>query len=192
MGAVASPARQRSGSWRANCGELRRVEGLAADAGGAVRAVGVGVQGDLEALAVVGGGLRVGERRAGIDVGGAAHALPVGDRAARRAVGLVLVEAPAGAAVAVVVAGHHDGRLLAAREVPEPRQRLAVAVHLLDQVGQQPLLLVGLRDRDLVEVDPVGLDVAGLGAEEEVVASGSAPTGRRAPAPAQAGLPWRV
>ena len=35
-------------------------------------------------------------------------------------------------------------------------------VHLLDEVGQQPLLLVGLRDRDLVQVDPVGLDVTGL------------------------------
>ena len=82
---------------------------------------------------------------------------------------LVLLEAADGAAVAVVVAGHHDRRLLVARQEPEPRQRLPVQVHLLDQVVEQVLLLVGLRDRDLVEVHPVGLDVPGLGAEEEIV-----------------------
>ena len=36
------------------------------------------------------------------------------------------------------------------------------------RLREQALLLVGLRDGDLVEVDPVGLRVAGL-AEEEVV-----------------------
>ena len=97
----------------------------------------------------------------GIDVGGAAHTLPVGDGAAGRARGLVVVEAAGGAAVAVVVAGHDDDGLLAPREVPEAGQRLAVGVHVQDQVGEQALLLVGLRDGDLVEVDPVGLRVAG-------------------------------
>ncbi len=71
------------------------------------------------------------------------------------------VELSARPAVAVVVAGHdHDG-LLAAGEVPERGQRHLVAVHLLDEVDQQSLLLVGLRDLDLVQVDPVGLDVPG-------------------------------
>ena len=36
---------------------------------------------------------------------------------------------------------------------------------------EQPLLLVGLRDRDLVRVDPVRLDVAGPRAVEEIVGS---------------------
>ena len=83
--------------------------------------------------------------------------------------GLVGVEAPRRAAVGVVVARHDDDRLQAAREIPEARQRLAVVVHLQDQVREQPLLLVGLRNRDLVEVDPVGLRVARRGAEEQIV-----------------------
>ena len=127
------------------------------------------VKRDLEAGVLPGLDLGVGDRRAGIDVGRGADALPVGHRAAGRARCQVAVELPARAAVAVVVAGHDDRRLVAAREVPEPRERHPVGVHLRDQVGQQPLLLVGLRDRDLVEVDPVGLDVAGLRPEEQVV-----------------------
>ena len=63
---------------------------------------------------------------------------------------------------AVVVAGHDDRGVLAARQVPEARQRHAVEVHAGDEVGEQALLLVGLRDRDLVQVDPVGLLVPGL------------------------------
>ena len=62
---------------------------------------------------------------------------------------------------------------------------------LADQVGEQALLLVGLRDRDLVEVDPVGLRVAGRGAEEQVVGADRAAWPSRS-WPAQAGLPWRV
>ena len=64
--------------------------------------------------------------------------------------GLALLEAlelPMVPRVAVVVAGHHDGGLLAARQIPEARQRRAVEVHLGDQVREQALLLVGLRDR---------------------------------------------
>ena len=151
------------------------------------------VQRDLEAVGLVRRRPAASvSGRVRVDVGGAADALPVGDRAAGRAERLVLVEAPGGAAVGVVVAGHHDDRLLAAREVPEARQRLAVGVHLPDQVGEQPLLLVGLRDRDLVEVDPVGLGVAGLGAEEQVVGADRAGTAPSRSCPAQAGLPWRV
>ena len=69
----------------------------------------------------------------------------------------------------MVVAGHDDDGLLVAREVPEPWQRHDVARHACDQVREQPLLLVGLRDGDLVEIDPVRRRVARLGAEEEVV-----------------------
>jgi hypothetical protein len=58
----------------------------------------------------------------------------------------------------VIVPGHHDRGLLAARQVPEPRERRSVHVHLRDQVREQALLLVRLRDRDLVDVEPVGLE----------------------------------
>ena len=64
-------------------GKLARVEGLELSLAGEVRAVCAAVQGDLEPLALEGGGLGVGDRGARVDVGGAPHALPVGDRAAR-------------------------------------------------------------------------------------------------------------
>ena len=119
------------------------------------------MQRDLESGALIGLRLGVGQLGRREDVGGRAHAFPVRHRAVRRAVGLVGVELPRRPAVAVVVAGEHDGRLAAARQVPEARQRRAVEVHLRDEVGQQALLLVGLRDRDLAHVQPV--------AEEQVV-----------------------
>ncbi len=57
----------------------------------------------------------------------------------------------------MVIAGHDDHGLLAAREVPEARQRHVVQVHLQDQVGQQALLFIRLRDGDLIQIDPVGV-----------------------------------
>ena len=71
-------------------------------------------------------------RRARIDVGRAADALPVVDRAAGRARGgdTSSKRVARAVAAAVLVAGHHDDGLLAAREVPEARHRLALAVHL--------------------------------------------------------------
>ena len=80
-----------------NCRELRR-ERLREAGGREVLAAGVGVQGHLEALVVVARGARVRERRVGEDVRREARAGPVGHRAARRAVGEVLVEAPGRAA----------------------------------------------------------------------------------------------
>ncbi len=61
----------------------------------------------------------------------------------------------------MVVTGHDDDGLLAAREVPETRQRRLVPGHVDDQVGEQTLLLVRLRDGDLVQIDPVRLRIAG-------------------------------
>ncbi len=132
-----------------------------------VQAVRVQMQADFEAERVVLRRLRVGHRRARIDVGRAADAFPVGDRASGRAVRDELVEPPGGAAVAVVVTRHEDSGLLAVRQVPEPGQRLRI--HALDEIGQQALLFVGLRDRDLVQVDPVRLRIRGGRAEELVV-----------------------
>ena len=55
------------------------------------------------------------------------------------------------------------------REIPEARQRLPVAIHLQNQVGEEALLLVGLRNCNLAQVDPVRLRVSVCGAEELVV-----------------------
>ena len=131
------------------------------------------VQRDLEALRRVGGGLRVRERRVRVDVRRRAHALPVGDRAAGRAGGHVAGRSgrrcrrcawssPVITTAAFSPRGRYQKRGSGVRS----------RVHQRDQVRQQPLLLVGLRDRDLVQVDPVGLQVAGLGAEEQVVRAG--------------------
>ena len=88
----------------------------------------------------------------------------------------------------MVVAGHDDDGLLPLREVPEARQRLAVQVALEDQVREQALLLVRLRDRHLVEVDPVGLRVARRRCRRTGRPSGSARC-RRAPGPTTPGCP---
>ena len=86
---------------------------------------------DLEALRLVTPRLGVGDRRVGIDVGGRRGRTPSRRPCSRRGLAACSSSKRAGgAAVAVVVAGHDHGGLLAAREVPEPRQRLAVGVHL--------------------------------------------------------------
>ena len=192
-GSGSSRARERSGYVAAKSRELVVVEAVER-AGVQFGAVRVDVERDLEPCGFVGRGLRVDELGAGIDVRGAADAVPVRDVAVRGSGALRTVELAARAARRrVVVAGHDDDRLLATREVPELRQRLLVAIHLLDQVGEEPLLLVGLRDLDLVEVDPIGLDVTGLGAEEQVVgAEDRAADWPSRSSPAQAGLPCRV
>ena len=78
-----SRARARSGTWwrSRRAGWRRRTRGAPA-ASSSSQSV-FDVQGDLEALGLVGGRLGVRQRRVRVDVGGAAHALPVGDRAAR-------------------------------------------------------------------------------------------------------------
>jgi hypothetical protein len=81
----------------------------------------------------------------------------------------------------VIVACHDDDRLLVAREVPEARQRQDVAGHPRDQIRQQPLLLVGLRDRHLAEIDPIG----GTAAKEHIVR-----TDRRLAVALRAGPSW--
>ena len=137
---------------------------------------------DFKALGIKVGRLFVGYRtvRIGIDVGRAADAFPVVDRAARITADDLGVEAPGGPVVAVIVAGHDDHRLMVVRQVPEPRQRLFVGVHPDDHVGQQPLLLVRLGNGDLVQIDPVGV--------EKDHRSGSA-ISRRAPVRPRPGCP---
>ena len=84
-----------------------------------------GMQGDLEPVRGVAGGLGGGEHAVGVDVRRRAHALPVRDYTTRRALLLHPVEVEGGAAGCVagrvVVAAHHDGGLLPARQVPEVR-----------------------------------------------------------------------
>src|SRR5262249_19851877 len=123
----------------------------------------------FETLSLVRGRLRVGQRSVRIHVRGAAHALPVRYRAAGLAGRDELVEATRRAAARMVVACHDDDGLLVVREIPETRQRLAADRYGLDQLTEQAHLLVGLRNGDLREVDPVRLRVAGRGAEVHVV-----------------------
>ena len=122
------------------------------------------MHGDLEARRLVGGEvveleplrLQRRPRRPGIDVGGHPRAGPLRDRAAGGIAVEHLVEAGRRAgADAVVVAGHDDRGLQVAREVPEARERHPVRRGVDEDVREQPLLLVGLRDLDLAGVDPV-------------------------------------
>ena len=146
------------GVLRAPRAELVGVAVLERLVGQEVRAAVVRVQADLEPLGVEGRSLRVGHRGVGEDVRREARALPPGDRAAAGAGRRVGAEAPGRATGGVVVASGHDDGLVGAREVPEPRHREPVAGGDRDQVGEQPLLLVRLRDVRLGQVDPVRFD----------------------------------
>ena len=125
----------------------------------------------------------VAHAAARIDVGAAAHALPVGDRAARRVCGEVRVEAVArAAAAAVLVAGHHHHGAVAAREVPEARQR-----------GLRELLGSGSRAAAAARPPAGSRPCRGRSSRgRRGRRSRIGGARRRAPRPAQAGLPWRV
>ena len=144
---------------RGECCHLRRDEVVILTTCEA-QAAGVDVQRQLESEVLVERGLRGREHGTHIEVGGRAHAFPVVHGTAGRALSAVDVEPRRDAGVGVVVAGHDDGRLQTLGQVPEARQRHAVQVAQCDGVGEQPLLLIRLRDGDLVEVDPVRLGVA--------------------------------
>jgi hypothetical protein len=79
--------------------------------------------------------------------------------AARGAVGKILLESARRAAIRMIVSGHQDDGFVAEWQVPEPGQRLPIQCHVVNQVRQQALLLVGLRDVHLVEIDPVRLRI---------------------------------
>ena len=136
---------------------------------GEIVAIRSDVQSDFEALRRVSRCLRICERRRCVNIGGASHAFPVCDRTSCGTGRQKLIEPARGSAVGVIIARHDDDGLLAIGEVPESRQRLPARVHRDDQVGQQPLLLVRLRYRDFVEVDPIGARIPGRVAIELVV-----------------------
>ena len=177
-------------------GELARVEALELRLAVPVRAVGAARGG--RSRIPDSGSRRPGRPRCGvfgIDVGGAAHALPVGDRAARRAVRLVLLEAADGAAVGMVVAGHHHCRLLVSRQEPEPRQWLAVSrficsIRLASRCCCSSACGIAtlLRSTQSGCTSPV---LAPKKRSSERI-SWLPPTALSRSSPDQAGLPWRV
>ena len=65
-------------------------------------------------------------------------------------------------------------------------------VHLLDQIREQALLLVCLRDLDLVQVDPVGLTSPACPKNRSSDRMIGGLTLASRSSPAHAGLPWRV
>ena len=117
------------------------------------------MQADLETIRVVGSRLCVSQGSIGIEIRGAAHALPVCHGTACWTRHFELIETTGGSVVAVIVAGHDHDRFFAARKIPEAWQGLPVGIHFQDQIGEQPLLFVGLRNRDLTEIDPVRLGI---------------------------------
>ena len=187
---VGAVARRRwdAGVLGAKGGELVGVERLQRG-GRIVRATRVDVQCHLEPLGRVGGRLFVGQRGADVYVRAGPHAFPVLDRATWRAIGDVIVKPARSSPVAMIVAGHDYHCLQALGKVPETRQGLAVQVHVQDQVGQQALLLVGLGDSDLVQVDPVGLGVRAGRTIEHVVGAQRRDTIPFLPDPGRIALP---
>ena len=133
-----------------------------------VGAAGRDVQADLEPLPRT-WPPGVGQRRARVDVRRAAHALPVRDGnpaglapscwSKRPAVPPLAWSSPVITTTALSPRGKYQkrGSGFLSRSICS------------DEVGEQALLLVGLRDGDLGEIDPVGLGVARRRAEEQVV-----------------------
>ncbi|WKL25266.1 hypothetical protein Q1M64_08780 (plasmid) [Sinorhizobium meliloti] len=66
----------------------------------------------------------------------------------------------------MIVARHHQNRLVAFREVPQSRQRRLALKHKVHQVDEQPLLLVNHRNGDSVKVIPVGMLITLPGAKK--------------------------
>ena len=114
----------------------------------------------IEAISVQRRCFDIRQRDRRVEIGAGANTLPVLHRAAGRIKALVPVEPGPNVGNPVAIAGKDDDRLLSAREIPEPGQRLAVKIHGKDQVGQQPLLLVSLGDGDLAHVQPVRLRIS--------------------------------
>ena len=121
-----------------------------------VVALGVRVQRELEALLLVRAGLGIRDQRV-VDelVRRRPDAVPSGHRAARRAPPELGGEPVRHRTAVVLIGGHDDRGDLAAREVPESRDGQHVTGGLRDEVRQEPLLLVRLRDSDLRRVDVV-------------------------------------
>src|SRR4051794_1955036 len=72
----------------------------------------------------------------------------------------------------MIVAGHDNGRSLATWEIPEARDRLTIDCHRCDQVDQQTLLLICLRNGHLIRINPIRARAA----EEEVARSNRSDT----------------
>ena len=126
-----------------------------------VGTTGVEMQPYLEASAVIGSCLGISQYLLGIDVSTAPDALPVFHRTPRRAARHILIELRSNTIPSIVIIICHDHHgLRIPGEVPEARQGFPVEVHLNNQVRQQSLLFIGLRDGHFVEVDPVGLRIS--------------------------------
>src|SRR4051812_13077466 len=125
-----------------------------------VTATGGDMQANLKPLCVEGGCVRGDDWRLGVNVGGTANTLPVSDIAARGTMGVEVIELSRRSVVRVIVAGHDHYGFIAAREVPESRQRLFVASQKANQICEESLLFVGLRNSDFRAIYVVGLRAA--------------------------------
>ncbi len=147
---------------------------------GVIGAVGVDVNAKLVSLGGIGLNFGVfGRSRDKIhhQINALAHAFPILHRTAGWVVGIQLVEAVIIQAVihhviSVVIGGHHHHCFFIAREVPEARQGLFIQIHRENHIRQQALLLVGLRNGDFIQVDPIGLRVAQFVAVEQICRAG--------------------
>ncbi len=84
-----------------------------------IPATGIQMQADFEAIRMIGSGLGTGQRRIGIKIRSAAHALPVFYGTVCRTCGLELIEAAGRAIIAVVVARHDHDCFFVAWKIPK-------------------------------------------------------------------------
>lgn len=101
-----------------------------------IRTVRRHVQSNFESLCDIGGCLSGTDRGRGVDIRGSTHTLPVCQRATRRAVSHISIEASGCTAVRMIISRHDDHRLKSTREVPEAWNRFDALLHLQNKIGK--------------------------------------------------------
>src|SRR5215471_9986249 len=76
----------------------------------------------------------------------------------------------------MIVTAHDHSRGHTVGEIPKAWQRLLSKVHLQNEIGEKPLLFVGLWDGDFVKIDPVGFRVTSSGTKEQIISADGAET----------------
>src|SRR5215510_2072681 len=109
----------------------------------------------LKALGRIGICLGTGQWTVRIDIRRAPDTLPIRYRAARRAIGNMLIKAAGRAAIRMVITGHDEHRFYPTREIPEARERFFRAIHGEDELREQALLLISLWNEHFIQIDPV-------------------------------------
>ena len=112
--------------------------------------------GHLESLRFKTRGSSIGYGRTGIHVRSAPDRFPVCYILnCIRSKCFVLIKACLCSIIAMIVSSHYNRGFQISRQVPESRQRLTMKIALQNDICQQPLLLIRLRNSYLIKIYPI-------------------------------------